>query len=131
MPEVSTGIIRLKHAADKVKRELLIEGYDPSVINEAISAFDSLVKSKMLELTLTDEDIAEITLEYSVSDGKIVWNEETFKITVYKPLEEILATKKEVEELKAKYEELERKLANIRGFLKELVEKSSKLLSEI
>ncbi len=131
MPEVSTGIIRLKHAADKVKRGLLIEGHDPSVINEAISAFDNLIKNKMLELALTDEDVVEITLEYNVSNGKIVWNEGTLKITVYKPLEEISATKKEVEELKAKYEELERKLANIRDFLRELVEKSSKLLSEI
>lgn len=131
MPEVSTGIVRLKYVVDKIKRELLVEGYDPSAINEALSELEKIVKEKMLEKGLSDEDVVEVSLEYNVSDGKIIWKTETLNIVVYRPLEEISSVKKEVEELKSRNRELEEKLAHVKEVLKEISDKVSKILSEI
>jgi len=131
MPEVSTGIIRLKYVVDKIKRELLVEGYDPSAIGEAISELEKLVKEKMLERGLTDEDVVEVSLEYDVSDGKIAWKAETLNIVVYRPIEEVASVKKELEELKKRNKELEEKITRMKEFLKEIGDKVSKMLSEI
>jgi len=131
MPEVSTGIIRLKYVVDKVKRELLVGGYDPSAINEAVSELEKLVKEKMLEKGLTDEDVVEVSLEYDVSDGKITWKSDTLNIVIYKPVEEVANIKRELEELKRINKELEEKIARMKEFLKEISDKVSRMLSEV
>jgi len=131
MPKVSTGIIRLKYVVDKIKRELLVEGYDTSVIGEAISELEKLVKEKMLEKGLTDDDVVDVSLEYDVSNGKIAWKAETLKIVIYKPIEEVVSVKKELEELRSKNKELNEKVEKIREVLRELSDRISKLLSEI
>jgi len=131
MPKVSTGIIRLKYVVDKIRRELLVEGYDTSVISEAISELEKLVKEKMLEKELADDDVVDVSLEYDVLNGKIAWKAETLKIAVYKPIEELVSVKKELEELRSKNKELNEKVEKIRMVLRELSDRISKLLSEI
>lgn len=137
MPTVSTGIIRLKHAADKIRRELIIGGFDLDVIREATDVLDALIKDKMLEMKLSDEDVAEIEISYNIEEGKIIWDKESLKITVYKPVEEILREMetrvkeemgKEIEKLNLEITELKNKLNKAKSEISEIIEKLNRLI---
>lgn len=125
MPTISSGVMRLKYAVDKIKRSLLVGGIKPEVVSEAADVLDALIKDKMLELKLSDEDIAEVEVSYTLEEGKIVWDKESLKIIAYKPITELemLVKKKVEEEVKKVSEEV--------AELKSKIEKTKKKLSEI
>ena len=125
MPVVSSGVIRLKYAVDKIKRSLLVEGINPEAVREAGDVLDALVKDKMLELKLSDEDIAEVEVSYTLEEDKIVWDKESLKITAYKPITELEALVKE------KVEEEVKRVSEEVAELKSKIEKTKKELSEI
>lgn len=126
MPTISSGVMRLKYAVDKIKRSLLVGGIiKPEVVSEAADVLDALIKDKMLELKLSDEDIAEVEVSYTLEEDKIVWDKESLKIVAYKPITELemLVKKKVEEEVKKVSEEV--------AELKSKIEKTKKKLSEI
>ena len=132
MPTVSSGVIRLKYAVDKIKRSLLVEGVNPEAVREAGDVLDALVKDKMLELKLSDEDVAEVEIAYSLEENKVVWDKESLKITVYKPLAELEALIKEkVEEeakkISAEVSELRSKIERVKRELSEIINRLSEL----
>ena len=132
MPVVSSGVIRLKYAVDKIKRSLLVEGVNPEAVREAGDVLDALVKDKMLELKLSDEDVAEVEIAYSLEENKVVWDKESLKITVYKPLAELEALIKEkVEEeakkISAQVSELRSKIERVKRELSEIINRLSEL----
>ncbi|RLE89717.1 MAG: hypothetical protein DRN04_16015 [Thermoprotei archaeon] len=132
MPVVSSGVIRLKYAVDKIKRSLLVEGVNPKAVREAGDVLDALVKDKMLELKLSDEDVAEVEIAYSLEGNKVVWEKESLKITVYKPLAELEALIKEkVEEeakkISAEVSELRSKIERVKRELSEIINRLSEL----
>ncbi|RLE88044.1 MAG: hypothetical protein DRO08_00235 [Thermoprotei archaeon] len=132
MPVVSSGVIRLKYAVDKIKRSLLVEGVNPEAVREAGDVLDALVKDKMLELKLSDEDVAEVEIAYSLEENKVVWDKESLKITVYKPLAELEALIKEkVEEeakkISAEVSELRSKIERVKRELSEIINRLSEL----
>jgi len=125
MPTISSGVMRLKYAVDKIKRSLLVGGIKPEVVSEATDILDALIKDKMLGLKLSDEDIAEVEVSYTLEEDKIVWDKESLKITAYKPITEleVLVKEKVEEEVKRVSEEV--------AELKSKIEKTKKELSEI
>ncbi|RLE88388.1 MAG: hypothetical protein DRN04_17205 [Thermoprotei archaeon] len=132
MPVVSSGVIRLKYAVDKIKRSLLVEGVNPEAVREAGDILDALVKDKMLELKLSDEDVAEVEIAYSLEENKVVWDKESLKITVYKPLAELEALVKEkveekVKEISAEVSELRSKIERVKRELSEIINRLSEL----
>ena len=132
MPTVSSGVIRLKYAVDKIKRSLLVEGVNPEAVREAGDVLDALVKDKMLELKLSDEDVAEVEIAYSLEENKVVWDKESLKITVYKPLAELEALIKEkIEEeakkISAEVSELRSKIERVKRELSEIINRLSEL----
>ncbi len=125
MPIISSGVMRLKYAVDKIKRSLLVGGIKPEVVSEATDILDALIKDKMLELKLSDEDIAEVEVSYTLEEDKIVWDKESLKITAYKPITELEALVKE------KVEEEVKRVSEEVAELKSKIEKTKKELSEI
>jgi len=125
MPTISSGVMRLKYAVDKIKRSLLVGGIKPEVVSEATDILDALIKDKMLELKLSDEDIAEVEVSYTLEEDKIVWDKESLKITAYKPITELEALVKE------KVEEEVKRVSEEVAELKSKIEKTKKELSEI
>ncbi|RLG74745.1 MAG: hypothetical protein DRO23_05805 [Thermoprotei archaeon] len=125
MPTISSGVMRLKYVVDKIKRSLLVGGIKPEVVSEATDILDALIKDKMLELKLSDEDIAEVEVSYTLEEDKIVWDKESLKITAYKPITELEALVKE------KVEEEVKRVSEEVAELKSKIEKTKKELSEI
>ncbi|RLG70875.1 MAG: hypothetical protein DRO23_12735 [Thermoprotei archaeon] len=129
MPVVSSGVIRLKYAVDKIKRSLLVEGINPDAVREAGDVLDALIKDKMLELKLSDEDVAEVEIAYSLEENKVVWDKESLKITVYKPLAELEALVKEKVEEKAK--EISAEVSELRGKIERVKKELSEIISRL
>jgi len=129
MPVVSSGVIRLKYAVDKIKRSLLVEGINPDAVREAGDVLDALIKDKMLELKLSDEDVAEVEIAYSLEENKVVWDKESLKITVYKPLAELEALVKEKVEEKAK--EISVEVSELRGKIERVKKELSEIISRL
>jgi|GEM_PF-2345727 len=129
MPVVSSGVIRLKYAVDKIKRSLLVEGINPDAVREAGDVLDALIKDKMLELKLSDEDVAEAEIAYSLEENRVVWDKESLKITVYKPLAELEALVKEKVEEKAK--EISAEVSELRGKIERVKKELSEIISRL
>lgn len=125
MPTISSGVMRLKYAVDKIKRSLLVGGIKPEVVSEAADILDALIRDKMLELKLSDEDIGKVEVSYTLEEDRIVWDKESLKITAYKPITELEALVKE------RVEEEVKKVSEEVAELKNKIEKTKKELSEI
>lgn len=130
MPLISSGIVRFKHLKDKVLRKLLVSGGPEEGLEESLDELLKLVEVVARE-ELTPEDVVEVEGEYEVEDDRIVWLEDSLKVKVYKPidevrrirLEEVEKYKSEVEVLKGKIEKLKDEIRSIIGRLEE-IEKS-------
>jgi len=131
VPLFSSGILLYKHLFDRVYRHLIIEGLDVETAKSAVNSLRDILKSKVEELKIRDEDVVCVEIEYEIADSVVSWKSGTLKLTLYKPIEELKEIIKERDRLLAENRELKEKINSIKERLKGVIDSISRMLEEI
>jgi len=135
----STGYVRASGYAHKVRRVLfaLVKGkIEPREVVRASAELNQRIFEEFQRLGVAKEDVVRITVEFTIEDGKIVWNYDSLNIEVYKKSEEEKLAKamEEVEERERELEEkikaIEEVALNLKRLTDELLERIEELKQE-
>ncbi|WP_297536192.1 single- stranded DNA-binding family protein [Thermococcus sp.] len=137
--KLSTGYVRASGYAHKVRRVLfaLVKGkVEPKEVVRASAELNQRIFEEFQRLGVAKEDVVRITVEFTIEDGKIVWNYDSLNIEVYKKSEEEKLAKamEEVEERERELEEkikaIEEVALNLKRLTDELLERIEELKQE-
>ena len=137
--KLSTGYVRASGYAHKVRRVLfaLVKGkVEPKEVVRASAELNQRIFEEFQRLGVAKEDVVRITVEFTIEDGKIVWNYDSLNIEVYKKGEEEKLAKamEEVEERERELEEkikaIEEVALNLKRLTDELLERIEELKQE-
>ena len=131
MPLVTSGIIKYEHLRDKIKRRLVLSEAPLETIDEALDNFMKIIEEIVGE-GIKPEDVVSVEAEYSVENDRIVWVEESIKVKVYKPEEELKeAYESKIKSLEEESEEYKRKINELKSLLEEFRDKITKALESL
>ena len=126
-----SGVLFYKQLFDRVYRHLIIEGLSVEAAKSAIESLKNMLQGKVEELSIRDDDVVSVEIEYEITDSEISWKEETLKITLYKPLEEFKEILRERDRLLSENRELQSKIESLRKRLEEIRDLVSRVLEEV
>ena len=126
-----SGVLFYKQLFDRVYRHLIIEGLSVEAAKSAIESLKNMLQGKVEELSIRDDDVVSVEIEYEITDSEVSWREETLKITLYKPLEEFKEILRERDRLLSENRELQSKIESLRKRLEEIRDLVSRVLEEV
>ncbi|WP_457742674.1 single- stranded DNA-binding family protein [Thermococcus sp.] len=134
--KLSTGYVRASGYAHKVRRVLfaLTKGkVEPKEVVRASAELNQRIFEEFQRLGVAKEDVVRIAIEFTIEDGKIVWNYESLSIEVYKKSEEEKLAKamEEVEEREKELEEKIKALEDVALRLKKLIDELLEKIEEL
>lgn len=125
---LSSGIVKFQHLVDKVKRKLLATGIDVSKVDEAVEKLKGKLDEEVGRVGISEGDYVSLDIEYNVEDNTVIWNFESLKLKVYRPIDEVESKfKEEVEKLRSKVKELENEVSKLKEENSKLMEALNKV----